>query len=83
MNPLMNALGMMRGNPFGNVQNVMQRVNQMQGIFQNPQMLVQQFFPDVPAEMQGDPEKIQQYLIDQGRITKQQLEQIKKTFPQR
>lgn len=92
MTPLMNAMQkMMSGqtpqvpqmpqmNP---VQMVMQRVNEVAQQLQSPQQLVQKFFPDVPAEMQNDPNMIVKHLIDSGRITQQQVDQLRQMFPQR
>lgn len=79
---ILNAIANMRG-PFGNMQAIMQQAQQLQQAMQNPQRLVQQYFSDVPSDMQNDPDKIVQYLIDSGRITRQQINQIQQMLPRR
>lgn len=81
MNPFMNALSRMGSNPMANMQQLMNRIGQIQNTFRNPQALVQQFFSDVPQDMQGDPDKIVKYLIQNGRITQEQVDQISRMFP--
>ena len=83
MNPFMNALARMSGNPFANVQQVLNRANQMSKQFGNPEQFVNKFFPDVPQEMRNNPDQIVQYLIKSGRITQQQVDQISHMFPQK
>lgn len=82
MSLLMNVLGNMRGNPIANLQQAMQRAQQLQRSLQNPQDIVKQFYSDVPAEYQNDPDKILKYMIDSGRITKQQIEQLQSQISQ-
>ena len=77
---ILNAIANMRG-PFGNMQAVMQQAQQLQQAMQNSQRFVQQYFPDAPADAQNDPDKILQYLIDSGRITRQQINQILQMLP--
>lgn len=84
MNPFMSALsriGGMARNPFANVQQIMNMANQMQQQFGNPEQLVNKFFSDVPQEDRNDPDKIVNYLIQNGRITQQQVDQLKQMFP--
>ena len=89
MNPLFQALGglsgasgggmgqpamPMGGGPLGAIQGVMQRAQQMAGMFQNPQQLVQRYFPDAPAEIQGDPEQLIGWLQQTGRVNPQTVQ---------
>lgn len=52
-------------------QNVLQRAMQLAQSFRNPQQLVQQFFPDAPAEVSGDPEQLIGWLQQTGRVNPQ------------
>lgn len=81
MNPFINALSRMVGNPFGSMQQIMNQISQFQQRFKNPQTLVNQFFSDVPEDLRNDPDKIVQYLIRNGRISQQQIDQLSRTFP--
>lgn len=80
MSLLMNVLGNMRGAP--NLAQAMQQAQQLQGLLQNPQEIVRRFYPDVPAEMQNDPDKILNYMIDSGRISKQQVDALRQQIAQ-
>ena len=82
MSLLMNVIGNMRGGPLGNIQQAMQRAQQLRSMMQNPQEIVRQFYSDVPAEYQNDPDKILKYMIDSGRITQQQIDQVKRQLSQ-
>ena len=64
---------MMNG-PFGALQSVMQRANQLAGSLQNPQQMVQQYFPDAPAEVQNDPDQLIGWLQQTGRVTPQMVQ---------
>ena len=52
-------------------QSVLQRAMQLAQSFRNPQQLVQQFFPDAPAEVSGDPEQLIGWLQQTGRVNPQ------------
>lgn len=52
-------------------QSVLQRAMQLAQSFRNPQQLVQQFFPDAPAEVSGDPEQLVGWLQQTGRVNPQ------------
>ena len=58
-------------NPLFQIQNAMQQVQQLAQQFQNPQQLVQQFFPDAPAEVSGNPEQLIGWLQQTGRVNPQ------------
>ena len=62
------------GGPFGALNGVMQRAQQLASSFQNPQQLVQQFFPDAPAEIQGDPDQLLGWLQQTGRVNPQMVQ---------
>ena len=64
----------MVGGPFGALQGVMQRAQQMAQSFQNPQQMVQQFFPDAPAEVQGDPNQLLGWLQQTGKVNPQMVQ---------
>ena len=76
--PLQNAGGqsappMMNG-PFGAFNGVLQRAQQMASTLRNPQQLVQQYFPDAPAEIQNDPEQLIGWLQQTGRVNPQMVQ---------
>lgn len=52
-------------------QNVLQRAMQLAQSFRNPQQLVQQFFPDAPVEVSGNPEQLIGWLQQTGRVNPQ------------
>lgn len=62
------------GGPFGAVQGVMQRARQIAQSFQNPQQMVQQFFPDAPEEMRNDPEQLVGWLQQTGKVNPQMIQ---------
>ena len=80
MNPLVNHGAPQpagSANPITNQQQMQalsQRVNMMRRM--NPQQLVAQYFPFVPPAMQGDPNQVVQFLIQSGRVSQQQLDQL-------
>lgn len=55
-------------------QNILARANQMMQQMQNPQQIIQQFLPGVPAEIRNDPNQIINWLQQNGRITPQQIQ---------
>lgn len=64
----------MMGGPVGMLQSAMQRAQQMAQQFQNPQQMVQQFFPDAPAEVQGDPNQLLQWMQQTGKVNPQMVQ---------
>ena len=71
MNPFQMIMGM------SPVQNVMQQAQQMAQRFQNPQMLVQNFFPNAPAEVRNDPESLVNWLQQTGMVTPDQVQRAR------
>ena len=67
---------MMNG-PFGAVQGLLQRAQQMAQSFQNPQQMIQQFFPDAPNEVRGDPNQLLGWLQQTGRYSPQQVQMVR------
>ena len=53
---------------------VMQQAQQMANSLQNPQQLVQRFFPDAPANVQGDPNQLLGWLQQTGRVNPQMVQ---------
>lgn len=76
--PMQNTMGQtaspMMGGPFGALQGVVQRAQQIAGMFQNPQQMVQRYFPDAPAEVSGDPEQLIAWLQQTGRVNPQMVQ---------
>ena len=64
----------MAGGPFTAVQNAMQRAQQMANSFQNPQQMVQQFFPDAPEEVRNDPNQLINWLQQTGKVNPQAVQ---------
>ena len=65
---------MMPGAGMSAPQNVLQRAMQLAQSFRNPQQLVQQFFPDAPAEVSGNPEQLIGWLQQTGRVNPQMVQ---------
>ena len=64
----------MMGGPVGMLQSAIQRAQQMAQQFQNPQQMVQQFFPDAPAEVQGDPNQLLAWMQQTGKVNPQMVQ---------
>jgi len=68
----------------GNIfQAVMQQAQQLAGRFTDPQQMVQQFFPNAPQDVRGNPEQLVNWLQQSGRCTPQQIQmaqQMQKMF---
>lgn len=60
--------------PFGALQGVLQRAQQLAGSFQNPQQMVNQFFPDAPAEVRNDPDALVNWMQQSGRVSPQMVQ---------
>lgn len=57
-----------------NIQQIMARASQIMQSINSPQMLIQQFLPGVPQEMQNDPNKIIEWLQQTGKVSANQLQ---------
>ena len=64
----------MMGGPIGMLQGAIQRAQQLAQQFQNPQQMVQQCFPDAPAEVQGDPNQLLGWLQQTGKVNPQMVQ---------
>lgn len=73
MNPFQMITGMMNPMQMPQVQAVMQRASQMAQQFQNPQMMIQNFFPDAPMEVRNDPNNLLLWLQQTGRFSQEQI----------
>lgn len=62
------------GGPFGAIQGVMQRARQLAGMFQNPQQLVQQYFPNAPDEVRNDPDALVNWMQQSGMVDPQTVQ---------
>ena len=61
------------GGPFGALQGVMQRARQLAGMFQNPQQMVQQYFPNAPEEVRNDPDALVNWMQQSGMVDPQMV----------
>ena len=61
------------GGPFGAMQGVMQRARQLAGMFQNPQQIVQQYFPNAPEEVRNDPDALVNWMQQSGMVDPQMV----------
>lgn len=50
------------------------QVQQMANSFQNPQQLVQRYFPDAPSEVSGDPGQLLQWMQQTGKVNPQMIQ---------
>jgi hypothetical protein len=50
------------------------RVQQLANMFQNPQQMVSQVFPDAPAEVSGNPEQLLEWMQQTGKVTPQMIQ---------
>lgn len=64
-------------------QNILARAQQMMQQMQNPQQMIQQFLPGVPAEIRNDPNQIINWLQQNGRITPQQIQMAQQMMGRR
>lgn len=60
--------------PFGALQGVLQSAQQLAGSLQNPQQLVNRFFPDAPAEVRNDPDALMNWMQQSGRVSPQMIQ---------
>lgn len=56
---------------------VMQQAQQIMNSFRNPQQMIQQMLPNVPAEIRNDPNQIINWLQQTGKVTPQQVQMVK------
>ena len=64
-------------------QNVLARASQMMQSMTNPQQLIQQFLPGVPAEIRNDPNQIINWLQQTGKVSPQQIQMAQQMMGQR
>lgn len=50
------------------------RMQQLAGMLQNPQQLVQRYFPDAPADVAGNPEQLLQWMQQTGKVNPQMVQ---------
>ncbi len=55
------------------MQKIMAQASQMMQQFQNPQQLISQMFPGMPAGIRNDPNQIISWLQQNGKISEQQI----------
>ena len=77
MNPLYNQLMNQSGMQFNNP---MQKMMYIMQAMQNPAQFVKQHIPDIPDEIQNNPNQILQYLQKTRGISNQQIQQIMNQF---
>ena len=73
-NPMSNVPSAPMNGPLGALQNVMARAQQIAGSMQNPQQIVQQYFPDAPAEIRNDPNQLIGWLQQTGKVNPQMVQ---------
>ena len=76
--PVQNMAGqftqpMMNG-PLGALHGVMQRASQLAQTLQNPQQMIQQYFPNAPAEVRNDPDQMLNWMQQSGMVTPQMVQ---------
>ena len=80
MNPLYNMImsGQMgRGQAVSTqAMNPIQKANYIMQAMTNPAAFVRQTFPDIPAQIQNDPNQILQYLQQTRHISNQQIQDL-------
>lgn len=59
------------GGAFPAANSVIQRAQQLANSFRDPQQMVQQFFPDAPAEIRNDPNMLVDWLQQSGKVNPQ------------
>lgn len=58
-----------------------QKMQQVMQVMQNPIAFLKQRFPDIPANIQNDPNQILQYLQQTRGITNDQVQQTMNSIP--
>ena len=81
MNPLYN-MPMPQGNYMNpQMMNPMQKYQYVMQAMRNPAAFVRQAFPDIPAEIQNNPNQILQYLQQTRHISNQQIQNLMNQNP--
>lgn len=62
-------------------QNPIQKMQYIMQAMQNPAAFVRNAFPDIPGEIQHDPNRILQYLQQSRGITDDQIRQVQNQMP--
>ena len=60
--------------PNGSFGGIFGRMQQLAGVLQNPQQMVQRYFPDAPAEVQSDPNQLLQWMQQTGKVNPQMVQ---------
>lgn len=60
--------------PNGGFGGIFGRMQQLAGMFRNPQTMVAQVFPDAPAEVQNDPNQLLQWMQQTGKVNPQMVQ---------
>lgn len=64
-------------------QNPIQKANYIMNAIQNPAAFVKQQFPDIPENIQNNPDEILRYLQQTRGITDQQIQQLSGMYGRR
>jgi len=62
-------------------QNPMQKMQYIMQAMQNPAAFVKQAFPDIPAEIQNNPNQILSYLQQTRHISNEQIQNLQNQLP--
>lgn len=83
MNPLYNMLmsGNMNQQPVMSPTNPMQKMQMMLQAMSNPAAFVKRAFPDIPNEIQNNPNQILQYLQQTRGISNEQINSLMNQHP--
>ena len=79
MNPFQAIMGMQQGQPapMQGLNGLFGQAQQLAGMLRNPQMLVQKYFPDAPAEVTGDPDSLLGWMQQTGRTNPQMVQMVR------
>lgn len=82
-NPLYQMLNQQANTPSSGMmfQNPMQKMAYIMQAMTNPAQFVKQHIPDIPVEIQNDPNQILRYLQQTRGITNEQIQQIAGQIP--
>ena len=73
--PIQNSMQMPMN---GGMSGIFGRMQQLAGMFQNPQAMVQKVFPDAPAEVANDPNQLLQWMQQTGKVNPQMVQMAQK-----